>query len=176
MAITFIALNTINVSSAVASITFSSIPSTYTDLCLLLSLRMSDANGGQAAGTRMRINGDTGANYFYKVLEAFSGTGRQSYSSNSDTSVQIGGLPTNSNTASVYGNNIVYIPNYTSSSQKTISGDSVTEYDSATLGVLNIQTGRWTGTSAITSLNIYATSGNIMANSTATLYGIKNTI
>lgn len=61
MAITYEPIATTTLSSLTTTVTFSSIPGTYTDLKYVVSYQL----GSQATGTDsfIRINGDTGANY-----------------------------------------------------------------------------------------------------------------
>mgnify|MGYP003342157445 CR=1 FL=1 len=79
------------------------------------------------------------------------------------------------NTANTFSNGELYIPNYTSSSQKFISDDSVRE-NNATSGIDFLSAGLWTGTSAINTitLRVYGGSANLVQYSTFYLYGINN--
>ena len=175
MASTYKAIATTTVGSGgAANITFSSIPQTYTDLVVLMSFRDSANTGNQATQLRIRFNGDTGNNYNYKVLEAFSGTGTQSYGASSTSFASGSTAPTSSTTSNVFSNSMIYVPNYTSSNIKSFSSDGVAEYNSSSLGVLDLVASNWTGTSAITSITCYCATGDLVQYSTATLYGIKN--
>jgi hypothetical protein len=150
--------------SAAASITFSSIPATFTDLKLVLSLRSNvsglnrniliNPNGSSANGTSRILLGDG------------SGVG-------SGTNTRITGrdLPGNTATSNTFGNAEFYIPNYTSNVAKSISADTVME-NNATTVVMSISANLWNVTDAITSLVILAEAGDLMQYSSATLYGI----
>ena len=73
---------TISVGTAVSSITFSSIPSTYTSLQIRF---MASAGYGSYNNTTIRceLNGDTtGTNYYYHALQGDSGSGVSAVSSN----------------------------------------------------------------------------------------------
>ena len=164
---TLIASNT--VSTAVASITFSSIPATYTDLLVKVSTRSSRTagaidyiktyfNGSTANGTTSAVYGDG---------TAYAGT---------DTKI-IGSTSTNQNTANTFGSAEFYIPNYAGSNYKSVSVDAVSENNSATTGDynLNLSAGLWSVGSAITSITMESAFGNNwMQYSTFYLYGIKN--
>lgn len=154
-----------------ANITFSSIPSTYTDLILKLSLRGSYSV--VAYSMSMRFNSDTGNNY---TLRSLYGDGS---AAGSEVSSGISYLPVlingNSATSSTFGNAEVYIPNYGGSTQKSISADAVSE-SNATTTYAYLHAGIWTGTSAITSITLNALSSYVFNQySTATLYGISKT-
>jgi hypothetical protein len=75
-------------------------------------------------------------------------------------------------TANTFSNGELYIPNYTSSNNKSYSVDSVTETNAATQ-YMNFITGLWSNVTAITSMIFAGTSGNFAQHSTATLYGIR---
>jgi hypothetical protein len=74
-------------------------------------------------------------------------------------------------TASTFSNTEVYIPNYTSSNNKSYSIDSVTE-NNATGAYSNLTAGLWSSSAAITSVVISPAAGNFVANSTFSLYGL----
>ena len=167
MANTYEAIATVTVGSGgAADITFSSIPGTYTDLCLLVSGR------GTAAQQSIQINfnGDnTDANYSQKRIQA-NGSTVGSYGTYGKAAGVAG---ENNMTASTFGNTSIYIPNYTSSVAKSYSSDGVNENNSTT-AYIEPTAGLYTGTSAITSIKIFLDGGNYAQYSTATLYGIKN--
>jgi hypothetical protein len=166
MADTYVAISTVTVGGAgSATITFSSIPSTYTDLLVKLSLRGGQANVNQS--TTISLNGSS-SNFTGKRLY---GTGS---TTGSDNSLQ---LESNgaSATASVFSNEEVYIANYNSSKAKAISVDGVLE-NNATLAYSILQAGLWNPVTqaAITSITFTAVSNSFVQYSTATLYGIKS--
>lgn len=167
---TLIASATGNGSSG--SVTFSSIPATYTDLKVVMSSRDSDTTS-TANNTNIQFNGDTGSNYNSRTLVDLVGT---VYSfSNTDTAISYlnHNSAGSSSTANTFDNTEIYIPNYLSSNQKSVSIDCVVENNS-TLGYLWLTAGIWTGTSAITSIKISTGTGNYVTGSTFYLYGIKN--
>ena len=154
-----------------ASIDFTSIPNTWTDLLVKFSLR-SDADTGYAYVRVGNGSIDTGSNY--KWLRLTGDTAAGSASSASATFTQIAAGTTNSTyTASTFSNAEIYIPNYTSSAAKSISVDAVNETN-ATGAFRALIAGYWSGTSAITNLSLYSNSGSLVQYSTASLYGIKN--
>ena len=157
-----------------ASIDFTSIPATYTDLCLKLSTRTNNT------GVRVRFNSDSGTNYSWRRLQA-NGAGTFSDSNTTfgspyNTFLYFSMQNTTSDTANTFSNGEMYVPNYTSSNQKSASLDSVAE-NNATTAYMAMQSGLWTGTAAITSIALTpdtGTSPSFAQYSTATLYGIKN--
>jgi hypothetical protein len=162
MPITYTKIASVTVGSGgAANITFSSIPSTFTDLVLKFSIRDSqDTNT-----VDFKINGST-ANLSARRV---TGTGSSALSS---TYTEVQTVPS-TYTASTFGNGELYIPNYTSSNNKSMSFDIVTE-NNATLSYAHLEAWLWSNSAAITSLEFAARSGgNIAQYSTATLYGIK---
>ena len=155
-----------------SSIDFTSIPSTYTDLCIKLSIRTN--NNAVFDSAKINFNADTGSNYsrLYLVAEGtafnnFSATGNAAYFPSYSLSAA-------NATASTFSNSEFYIPNYAGSNQKSISMDATAETNAAT-AYLGIHAGRWTGTAAINQITIAPSSGTLFNQySTATLYGIKN--
>ena len=75
-------------------------------------------------------------------------------------------------TASTFGNAEIYIPNYASSNNKSVSADFVSETNAAD-AIFGLTAGLWANTSAITSIKLTPAAA-FAQYSTATLYGIKN--
>ena len=167
MANTYVLIEAKTLGSAVASITFSSIPSTYTDLVVLTSVRAS-SGGGISAG--LRFNGST-SNYSEKLLYG-TGSGAASASA-STTSIQWASLGNQTSTANTFSNCQIYIPNYASSNYKSVSTEAVTE-NNGTGADIYVDAGLWSDTAAITSLTLTASTPDFAVNSTFYLYGIKN--
>jgi len=163
---TLIASSTVG-SGGTSTITFSSIPQTYTDLCIKISLR--SAATGVADNIALNING-TGISTSVSSKNV-RGNGAAASSNINETMVYTG----NGATASVFGNGEIYIPNYTSSSAyKSMSADTVSE-NNATTSFTFLDAILWSNNSAITSIALTNTSSvNWLEYSTAYLYGIKN--
>jgi hypothetical protein len=166
MATTFTKIASVTVGSGgAASIDFSSIPSTYTDLLLKLSLRTTFA-GAFDTGFVGINNTNTGS---YRGLYG-TGSAAASESVASLRGLYITGATA---TASTFSSHDVYFPNYTSSNLKSVSADSVTE-NNATTAIALLAAMLNGSTSTINQLTI--TSGNaanFVQYSTATLYGIS---
>ena len=168
MANTYTLIEAKTVSTTTASVTFTSIPQTYTDLLVKLSVRQDTAN----AGLFLRPNSST-TNLSSRRLFADSSAPW------SDTGSNIFML-CNGNwaTGNTFTNNEIYIPNYTSSNYKSVSIDSVAENNTSSAGLsfLGFVAGLWSDTTAITSLNFVPEGGgaNFVSGSTFYLYGISN--
>jgi hypothetical protein len=79
----------------------------------------------------------------------------------------------NTSTADTFCNSELYIPNYTSSDQKSISIDSVNENNATTAYTVPMAY-LWDNTSVISSIRIYADSSAFAEHSSVYLYGISN--
>lgn len=163
MASTYTPIATTTLGSASATVTFSSISGSYTDLVLI-------ANAAAASGTptiSMRFNSDTGANYSRTLLIG-DGTTASSQRASSSTEMRIcnsSGLTTTLGANATIAN----IQNYANSTtyKTTISRSNTSS--SATEAIVNL----WRNTAAITQIDLFTNSGvNFAAGSTFTLYGI----
>jgi hypothetical protein len=177
MATTYTLISSVTVGSGgAASITFSSIPSTYTDLNILLSPR--SALSSSRAEFYLTVNSDTGSNYNSTRLQGYDSNQVLSASSSSVAptgNTSFGRITADTATASTFSNVSLYIPNYASSNQKSMSIDWVAENNSSTTWTVGMSAVLWTGTAAITSLSFSnESSSNFMQYSTAYLYGISN--
>ncbi len=154
-----------------SSINFTSIPSTYTDLCLKLSLRNSYA--GTYVSGKLTVNSNGSSIYTSRVLGG-GGTSTSSGSYGPQTQMEWGPGGANNLTANMFSNVEMYFPNYTSSNNKSIFIDGVMETNDATNNALNLWAGLASTSSAISSIQVTFNAGSWMQHSTATLYGISN--
>ena len=173
MATTYEAIATVTVGSGGASsIAFSSIPNTFTDIKLVISARTNQSAYND--NSIVLFNSDAGANYTSRRLNA-EGSTVDSSTATSQNGFYYLNFNGSSATSNTFCNNEMYIPNYTSSNQKSFSVDRAIENNSSTQNLLSIFAGIWTGTAAITSISIAPFYGTLFVQySTATLYGIKN--
>ena len=170
MATTYEIIASVTVGSGgAADIEFTSIPATYTDLVVLFSLRTTRSNTYDDPVVQFNSNG---SNYSYIVLQ---GTGSAATSYTGGTSfIYLGECNGDTSTASSFSNQTMYISNYASSNNKSVSIDSSME-NNATAAYSDIIAGLWANSSAITSLKIYSAGAyTIKEYSTAYLYGISN--
>jgi hypothetical protein len=154
--------------SSQSSITFSSIPQTFTDLYLVFSLRGSLNN--PQIGHFLTFNNDSGANYSSRRLVG-TGSAASSASESGSTSIYSGQAPAVTSTGSTFGNTSIYIPNYTSSVAKSVSIEATRETNGTSI-FMAIIAGLWSGTAAINRLDLVCEVANWEAYSSATLYGI----
>ena len=160
-------LETIALTQSAASVTFDNLPTSgYTDLKIVLSTRGSAASVQTL--TIMTINGLTSGYADKYLYGSGSAAGSGSYSASSGF---VGDAPAASATSSTFGNQEVYIPNYRSTNAKSWSIDSVAETN-ATAAYMELTAGYNSTTSAITSIVFTPASGNFIAGSTFSLYGI----
>jgi hypothetical protein len=174
MANTFTKIAAVMVGSGGASsIDFTSIPSTYTDLQILISARSDASSGSNAADISIRLNNDSGTNYSYRGLTG-TGSTSGSFSLSGETQFTYIAFAGSSNvTSNTFGNSSVYFPNYAGATNKSLSADVVTE-NNATLTYMRLNAGLWANTAAINRMTLTIVSANFVQYSTATLYGIKN--
>ncbi len=160
----YVLLGKQTLTASAASVTFSNIPpSGYTDLKFVASARSDAAT--LATGGLVNFNGvTTGFTTIYMY-----GTGSSAVSTTGNR--EFGSMPGSSVTADTFSNSEVIIPNYLSSNYKSYSIDTVTERD-ATEIYAYLFAGLWSNTAAINSLTYSPASGNFIAGSEFSLYGL----
>ena len=169
MANTYKLISSVTVGSGgAASIDFTSIPQTYTDLAVYISARGADSSARDYI--MASINGVT-TNRSWKWVAGYDSN---VVTSSNSTNGTLAPVPCNTATANTFGNIWAYFPNYTSSNYKSYSADGVSENNSSTTWMNFILGGLWSSTAAITSLSFNVNTGNLMQHSTAYLYGINN--
>lgn len=171
MPVTYKPIATVTVGSGGATdIDFTSIPGTYTDLKIVISARTTRTGTDLQDELFMQFNGNT-SSYTTLMLEG-SGSSVRSATYSAQTKLLYGTAPSDNSTASTFSNSEYYIPNYTSSNNKSISYESTAE-NNGTVTQLYLTSGLWGNSAAITSIKITAY-GTFDQYTTATLYGIKN--
>ena len=155
-------ISTQTLGSAVASVTFSSISQTYTDLVLICFANY--ATGATVGSIQLQFNGDTASNYSWIYM---SGTGSSATSGvGNNASVAVGGSG-GSSSGGYFGTGITEIYNYSN----TTTYKSVLTRADADNGA-QAWCSMWRNTNAISSILIYGPY-SFASNSTFTLYGIK---
>lgn len=170
MATTYIEIASVTVGSGGASsIDFTSLPATYTDLKVSLSIRTNRAYAFDAVYFYFN-NDTTSGNYTAKELLG-NGSGASSVSYGyADEEMYVTG---DSATANIFSNSEIYIPNYAGSTAKSVSIDTVSE-NNATTAAASIAALLWSGTSAINQITFKPVTGTLIKEfSTAYIYGIK---
>jgi len=162
---TYTELDKVTVGTATASVTFSSIPATYTDLVIICQTSITSGT----EQNKIRFNGDTASNYTATILTG-SGSSATSLRTASQTSMQLG--YDDYNTSSIGMMTIINVQNYANSTTyKTV----IARGSNAGTGVSAVA-GLWRATpAAITSITILTSGGsNYAVGSTFSLYGIAN--
>jgi len=156
---TYVALATNTLSSATASVTFSSISGAYTDLVLI-------TNAKATSGTptiRMQFNSDTGSNYSTTLIYG-DGSSAGSVRVTNEASTNSAGL------VNEFGNTIFNLNNYSNSTTyKTV----ISRYNFiGSYSETGAKVSLWRNTAAITSILVFPASSTFASGSTFSLYGI----
>lgn len=161
-------ISTTLISSSTASVTFSSIPSTYKHLQLRYVARCDLAAENNDV-FRIRFNGDTGANYNAHTLD---GNGTSVSSSYSSSYIRAGYLPAATSTANAFAAGVLDILDYTNTSKyKTTRGLNGQPVAYLRVG---LESGLWRNSAAISSFVLNSMNdANFIAGSRFSLYGIK---
>lgn len=160
---TEVAIATTTLSSAASSITFSSIPGTYTDLRLVLVCKNTSNN----SNVRMYFNNDQGSNY---SITRLYGTGSAAASNRNLNSTEISLNDGYNITTAQPQLFTVDAFSYAGSTNKTVLVTS--NQDENGTGEVGRYVGLYRSTSAITRLDLSITAGTFAVGTTATLYGI----
>jgi hypothetical protein len=168
MANTYVKIATVTVGAGgAANIEFTSIPATYTDLLVNFSGRSNDLRNNGGFACKLEFNGAT----TNLTSRWFRGSG-SAISNNSETIIAQIMSGASDDTANTFGNSLIYIPNYASANNKSVSLDSVEETDGTTAYSV-LSAGLWANSAAITSIKILPIVASLFVQySSATLYGI----
>jgi hypothetical protein len=151
--------------STTASYTFSSIPSTYTDLVLVGAGQLT-VNG---EGLGVQLNGDTGTNYSFTYL---SGNGTTAASGRRTASAYLSSNWNTGFSSTTQNNTIFQFQNYANSTTyKTVLARSNNASGSVNPGT-ETTVSLWRNTAAVTSILVKANTGFFTTGFTWTLYGI----
>ena len=157
-------------SGGATTVSFNSIPSTYTHLQIRF-LAKTNINDTRYA-LWYQFNGDTANNYAFHALYG-DGSGVTALGSASQGVAEASTNAGNSSgTTNIFGAGVVDILDYTNTSKnKTIR--SLSGVDNNGSGRISFQSGLWISTNAITSITIGDYGQTLMQYSTFALYGIK---
>lgn len=158
--------------SSASTVVFSDIPATYKHL--QLRVMAQSTRGSYYDEWRLRVNGDTGANYSHHRLW---GTGSSATASGGASATSIDPLmpSTDNATPDSFTVGIIDIHDYASTTKyKTIRafGGNDTNYTASNNGVVVLHSSLWQSTSAITSLTFSLAVSSYAAKSTFALYGM----
>jgi hypothetical protein len=175
MATTYVLIASNTLGSAATTVTFSSIPQTYTDLVLMASARTSRSN--YLDELMIRFNSDSATNYSATVVTGNAGAAATSQVSN-NTSTRFISVDASTATSNTFSNTEIYIPNYTGTANKPISASTVVENNDTNNYMVRAVANLYRGSSAITSITCqsYSDPGvlTFLTGSSFYLYGIKN--
>jgi hypothetical protein len=167
---TFNSISTVTVGSGGAStITFNSIPATYSHLQIRGVARGS---GTTSFGVLMRFNGDTASNYSSHRLDGNGTTATGGANSSVGAMYTNLMMPKSSANSNVFGAAVFDILDY-SNVNKFKSVNTIFAFDTNGSGQVGLGSGNWRSTSAISSITLVPESDNFAQYSTFALYGIK---
>lgn len=167
-AVTKIASQTLAV--AAASISFTGIPATYSDLIVVLNGR------GDSAATfveaRLRFNNDIAANYDFESNLMNNAT-NTSGGTVGATSVFLGWIPAATGVASAASSCEITVPNYAGTTfHKDLRSRGGLRTGAAAANLFSADVwGDWRSAAAINRVDLFPSAGNFLAGSRATLYG-----
>jgi hypothetical protein len=156
-------------SGGAASVTFSSIPATYTDLIIVASARHTSSTADNLIA---QLNGTTSG--YTSLYLGGTGTGIQNYTAGSlgiTSGLLMGNIGGSAYTANTFQASQLTIPNYSGTAAKICVANGGFENNGST-GYHSITTSRSTVTAAITSILIKSSAYNLAEYSTFSLYGV----
>lgn len=166
-------IQSIVANGSAGTLSFTSIPQNFTHLQLRFFARVNGTAGGNTnSNVFIRFNSDSGNNYTRHLL--YDQGGINSYGAGGTSAAFASAAPTSNNTSGIYLNSIVDILDYTNTNKNKVTR-CIGGYDNN--GVwgnrLNLESGLWINTAAITRLDIIADNSETYTNLTrADLYGI----
>lgn len=158
------------VSGTGSSVTFSSIPQTYSSLQIRAISRTNQA--AEIDDFAIQFNSDTGSNYVRHLLYG-TGSVAEANQQTAQSRIVMGRGTGSSAAANMFGVSITDIHDYASTTKnkttRTLNG-----YDLNGSGLIYLQSGLWLSTSAVTSITLFSTSSStFQTGTTFALYGIK---
>lgn len=162
MPATYDSIASTTLGSAAASVTFSSISGSYTDIVAVCNIKGDSGN----IGCEVQLNSDTGSNYSTTQLQVYGATVASNGYSNQTSIFLTSQYASGTNEWTVVLWNFQNYSNTTTN--KTVLGRYSRQTNEVSAGV-----GLWRNTAAITTIKFTATGGSFVTGSTFTLYGIK---
>ena len=161
MAAPYAIINTQTLGSAAASVTFSSIPQTYTDLVLVAQIQ----NVTSAQRIELQFNADTGSNY---SVTRMYGNGTTALTDRFSSASHIDSAYVSTSGFCIANHSIMNYSNTTT--HKSLVGRWDSEGNS---GYATALVGLWRNTAAITSMVLTPLGVNFATGCIFTLYGVK---
>ena len=163
MTATYEKIATTTLGSANATVTFSSIAGTYTDIVIVCNLSISSGTGN----SKIQFNSDTGSNYSVTRLRG-NGASATSDRFASQDSIIAGAAVISATTPTL---RVFDLFSYAGSTNKTLLISESADFNGT--GIVSNIVGLWRNTSAINTILIFTSAGvNFSVGTTATLYGI----
>jgi len=169
---TYTLIASTTLSSTASTITFSSIPSTYTDLVILASVKTNQPSNSDGAYALLSLNGTSTTNSGGR--NCYTDASASSYSAGSNYSAPNYVLGWGSGSDTGWSCSTYYIYNYASTPFKSIRSDSWQEASTQFNCRNGMSAGFFDDSSAINSVTINSAVGSYIAQSTMYLYGISN--
>jgi hypothetical protein len=155
---TYTSLATLTLGSNTGTVTFGSIPATYSDLILVVA-----GTGSDIINVGVRLNADTGSNYSFLSADGNGSTG-------SSTQSAATALPEMGRMSSSQSNVIFQLMDYSATNKHT----TILGRGNSTDDRIRMSATRWANTAAVTSITVFSfavprtfTSGTVFS-----LYGI----
>ena len=159
--------------SSAASVTFSAIPSTYTDLVLKISARQQVDGSTTTYPFAFAVNANSGTSHSYTTLRG-TGSSAGSFRGSNQPNIDFNYTSAELSTSNTFGSEEIYITNYASTSvNKPLSLFSVSENNN-TSAQMSATAAIYRSNTAITSLIFATYVGNFVSGSSFYLYGITN--
>ena len=172
MATTYEIIGQNTLASATTEVFFNSISATYKDLLIKVTAR-SDDNTNTIL--QMQLNSDTTTNYSNKIIRS-NGDASVSGLNYATTRTQFffqDGMVPDGNSANMFSSTEIYLPSYGNTRTKALCSIHMNGNNS-TVCFVSAGSALYRGTSAISSIRLFAAAGNFMIGSSFYLYGIKN--
>jgi len=152
-----------------STIDFTSIPSTYTDLCIKLSARSNNANIFDYLYTS--FNGTA----YNSPVRWIQSPGNSTPTTGTENTGYSGIICGNTSTSGTFSNNEIYIANYTNTSRYKSFQVNGTMETNATTSYSHLLSGIWQSTAAINRITLKPDVNSFVQYTNAYLYGISNT-
>ena len=163
------ALSTVTVpSGGVASITFAAIPNTYKHLQVRAFAKDSTAGNGDL---RWQFNGDTATNYTFHELYG-NGASASSFGYGGTAYGNLSNWASATGATSQFSVAVIDLLDYADTNKFT-TGRALGGRDNNGSGTVELASMSWRNTAAVSSINLFLTTGNIAQFSQFTLYGVK---
>ena len=150
-----------------ATVTTPALAQTYRDLLVVMLVR-SDAGAGSL---RIRLNGDTGANYDTGYTEGSGGT-MSGAAVNGQVNGFAAGCAASTDPANVFGGGTLEIFDYRNATRKQLMiGFGARSHESGSGAKQRVSSTSWRTLAAVSTLTFFADAGSLVAGSRITVYG-----